>query len=289
MPIVRLDGPASVQWDLLASVRRQLPSQHAPTLLLVDDLDVRFRDWPDDHRHAAMMSLDAILRDGRRAGVTVVATAAQPHRLGHGIREAFGPLLLLRHSSRTDLAQAGGTAALWRDQDPPGSGQWHGLRVQLVQAPPLPVEPFSAPEPLELGVGGLWAIVTASPRADAAALRGLGLTPLMLEPVDAVVRTALAQRSMAAGDAGRDTEPCVIIGDADAWTANWAVAATVREEATLVVHGGPREYRVLSRGGGLPPLLDDAATQCWVRGTGESTARAGWPPRRTTETVATPH
>lgn len=291
-PVVRLDGPASAQWDLLSSVQRQLGSQRSPMLLLIDDLDVRFRDWPDDHRHAALTAIDTILRDGRRAGVTVVASAGQPHRLGPGIREAFGGLLLLRHASRTDLVQAGGTGALWRDQDPPGSGQWRGLRVQLVDAPPLPDESFSPPPPLELGAGGLWAVVSASPRADAAVLRELGHTPLVLEPVDTLVRAALSRRATEIAeahdeDAGDETEPCVIVGDADAWTANWAVANLVREEAMLVVHGGHREYRALA-GGGLPPLLDDAATQCWVRGADETMARAVWPPRRTTETVASP-
>ncbi len=285
VPVVQLEGPASAQWDLLSSVRRQLGLRGTPMLLLIDDLDVRFRDWPDDHRHAALMAIDTILRDGRRAGVTVVASAGQTHRLGSGIREAFGAVLLLRHASRTDLMQAGGTGALWRDQDPPGSGQWRGLRAQLVDAQPLPAPSFSPPHPLVLGAGGLWAVASASPRADAAVLRDLGLAPLVLEPVDSLVRAALARRAMETDDATGETDPCIIVGDADAWTANWAVATAVREEATLVVHGGPREYRVFA-GGELPPLLDDAASQCWVRGTGETTARAAWPPQRTTETVA---
>ncbi|HET8779650.1 MAG TPA: FtsK/SpoIIIE domain-containing protein, partial [Agromyces sp.] len=290
IPTVRLDGPASAQWDLLSSLQRQLGSQSAPMLLLIDDLDVRFRDWPDDHRHAALTAIDTILRDGRRAGVTVVASAGQPHRLGPGIREAFGGLLLLRHASRTDLVQAGGTGVLWRDQDPPGSGQWRGLRVQLVDAPPLPDGSFSPPQAIEPGAGGIWAVVSASPRADAAVLRDLGFAPLLLDPVDTLVRAALARRATEiaeADDARGETEPCIIVGDADAWTANWAVANLVREEATLVVHGGPREYRALA-GGGLAPMLDDAATQCWVRGPGKTTARAAWPPRRTTETVESP-
>ncbi|HET6672275.1 MAG TPA: FtsK/SpoIIIE domain-containing protein [Agromyces sp.] len=280
VPTVRLDGPASAQWDLLSSLQRQLGSQGTPMVLLIDDLDVRFRDWPDDHRHAALTAIDSILRDGRRAGVTVVASVGHPHRLGPGIREAFSGVLLLRYASRTDLVQAGGIGSLWSDQDPPGSGQWRGLRVQLVDAPPLTDGSFSPPQPLEFGAGGLWAVVSASPRADAAVLRDLGLAPLVLEPIDSQVRAALARRATEIDDATGAAEPCIIVGDADAWTANWAVAALVREEATLVVHGGPREYRVLGSGG-LPPLLDDAATQCWVRGTGGTTARATWPPRRT--------
>ena len=52
--------------------------------------------------------------------------------------------------------------------------------------------------------------------------------------------------------------PTVFVGDADAWAANWALAARIREEAVIVVHGGPREYRALEQGSRAPPLLDDA-------------------------------
>jgi S-DNA-T family DNA segregation ATPase FtsK/SpoIIIE len=130
------------------------------------------------------------------------------------------------------------------------------------------------------------AVVSASPRADASALRAAGLEPLLLEPVgDTAVRAALARRA-------GDTAPRgLIVGDADAWSANWSIAALVREQATIVVHGGQREYRVLAPGHPLPPLLDDAGTQCWVVEPGSMARRAGWPcdlalePGQTTENV----
>ncbi|MFD4420391.1 FtsK/SpoIIIE domain-containing protein [Agromyces sp. NPDC058484] len=292
LPVVRLDGPPSRQWDTVQAMQRRVAQPGPPALLLVDDLDLRFRDWPDEHRHSALIAIEAILRDGRRNGVGVVATAAQAHRLGHGIREAFGGLLLLRHPSRADLVHAGGSGGLWRDQDPPGCGQWRGHRVQLIAAPPLPDESFPAPLPLDPGGTELCAVVSASPRADVSVLRESGLAPLLLEPVDTVVRAALARRSTDAAsttDAAIPTdgvEPCVIVGDADAWAANWTIAALVREEATIVVHGGARECRVLAADSSLPPLLDDAAAQCWVRRPGAPTERAAWPPVPTTETVA---
>ena len=106
---------------------------------------------------------------------------------------------------------------------------------------------------------GTWAIVTASPRADAAALRSLGHEPIVLDALaDATVRAAISGRTAPA------TGPRVVIGDADAWMANWALAGAMREDATVIVHGGPREYRVLVRDATLPPLLDDPVAQCWV-------------------------
>ena len=59
--------------------------------------------------------------------------------------------------------------------------------------------------------------------------------------------------------------PTVFVGDADAWAANWALAARIREEAVIVVHGGAYEYRALIRDRALPPLLDEGSGQCWAR------------------------
>ncbi|WP_448003993.1 FtsK/SpoIIIE domain-containing protein [Agromyces bauzanensis] len=273
--IVRLDGPRSGRWDTLHAVlaRVDRPEPGPGLLFLVDDLDTGFRDWPDEHRHAAIAALEVVLRDGRRAGVVVAAAAGPAHRLAAGIREAFGRQLLLRHPSRADLVHAGGSGELWRAQEPPGAGQWDAHRAQVVHAPPMPAERHPAPEPLEVG-GGLYAVVSAAPRADVTALRESGFDALPLEPVgDQAVRAMIARQ-------GEDsTVARFVVGDVDAWSVNWSFAALVREEATVVVHGGPREHRVFQAGRGLPPLLDDGATQCVVTAPRELPRRAGWPPR----------
>jgi hypothetical protein len=107
--------------------------------------------------------------------------------------------------------------------------------------------------------------------AGAALLIGAGVEPILLEPMgDHAVRAALAART--SGHDGR----VVIVGDADAWGANWSLAAHLREDATIVVHGGAREYRVVAMDAALPPLLDDASTQCWVIAPGEAVTRARW-------------
>ncbi|MDF2554655.1 MAG: hypothetical protein K0R60_550, partial [Microbacterium sp.] len=92
LEVTRLNGPRSRRWDVLQATRARLREARPrpELLLLVDDLDTAFRDWPDDHRHAAIEALEAVLRDGRRAGVVVAASAGVAHRLGTGIREAFG-------------------------------------------------------------------------------------------------------------------------------------------------------------------------------------------------------
>lgn len=282
-PVVRIDGPASAQWDAMCAAVDAMRRGDGRGVIAIDDLDTRFRDWPDDHRQAAQGMVEALLREGRGRGVAVVATAASAHRLGSAIRELFGSTVVLRHPSRSDLVQAGGVGALWRADDPPGRGQWRGRRIQFVDVQPAPatdagVVDAANPDPpaggSSAGGAGAWAIVTASPRTDAAALRSEGHDPIVLDAlVDPTARAAIVLRTPTA------TGPRVVIGDADAWMANWALAAAMREEAAIVVHGGLREYRVLVRDGSLPPLLDDPAAQCWVLPPGATPRRSPWPPR----------
>ena len=288
-PVVRIDGSASAQWDAVCAALGAMRRGDGPGVVAIDDLDTRFRDWPDDHRQAAQGMVEALLREGRGRGVAVVATAASAHRLGSAIRELFGSTVVLRHPSRSDLVQAGGLGALWRADDPPGRGQWRGRRIQLVDPhravadaptgaalPDAGVGNGTATDPaarLALDGGGTWAIVTASPRTDAAALRSMGHEPVVLDALaDPRVRAAIS------GSTERATGPRVVIGDADAWMANWALAAAMREDATVIVHGGPREYRVLVRDATLPPLLDDPVAQCWVLAPGGAPRRSQWPP-----------
>ncbi len=286
-PVVRIDGSASAQWDALCTAVAAMRRADGPVVVAIDDLDTRFRDWPDDHRQSAQGMVEALLREGRGRGIAVVATAASAHRLGSAIRELFGSTVVLRHPSRSDLVQAGGVGALWRADDPPGRGQWRGRRIQIVDphwaAETDAAQPDTAMwnetardaagRPVVDGAG-TWAIVTASPRTDAAALRSLGHEPIVLDALaDATVRAAISGRTAPA------TGPRVVIGDADAWMANWALAGAMREDATVIVHGGPREYRVLVRDATLPPLLDDPVAQCWVLGPGGAPRRSPWPPR----------
>lgn len=269
--IVRLGGPRSAQWDALEAAVIGLRRHDGPRLVLLDDLDVRFRDWPDEHRQAAFGMVETLLREGRGYGVAVAAAAGSAHRVGSGLRELFGSMILLRHPTRSDLVQAGGSGALWHVGDPPGAGQWRGRRLQLVDTALSPT--VTAPPPPAVAVGGgCWAFVSSSPRADAAMLRAVGHRPILLEPtIDPAARAAVA-----GPDTGSTGHPLVVVGDADAWTANWALAGALREEATVVVHGGSREYRVFGAGSGLPPLLDDPAGQCWVRAPGAEPVRCTW-------------
>ena len=270
-------GARSAVWDVLHGLLDAVRSgADVPRLVVIDDLDVRFRSWPDDYRQAAVEAVEALLREGRAGGLSIAASASQSLGLGSGIRDAFGVRLLLHHATRSDLVQSGGVGGLWRPDDPPGAGQWRGHPVQVVVAdPPSPAGSHHDP-PLHLRCGRVYAVVATAPVAAAAAIRSAGGDPILIAPGADVA-------GRGGSEPGDDSVPTVYVGDADAWAANWALVARVREHAVIIVYGGAHEYRALIRQRALPPLLDVGSGQCWASVGGAPARRFAWPPVVTTE------
>ncbi|MFF2496158.1 FtsK/SpoIIIE domain-containing protein [Agromyces sp. NPDC058064] len=268
-----LEGPRSAVWDAIESLAVGEPAAgSALRLLVVDELDTRFRSWPDDHRALALERLEALIRAGRARGLAVAASATQWLGVPHALRDGFGIRLLLRHATRAELVQAGGAGELWRPVEVPGSGQWRGRRVQVVDAQrpsgPAPARLAARVPPLELEPGARVALVTTSPTADAEVLRGAGHAPVLLGPhADAAALAALARPGAAV----------VAVGSPEAWSAHWSLLPTIRETATILVRGGAPEYRALVADRSLPPLLDEGASQLWLRAPGGATVRRTWP------------
>lgn len=276
--VTRIEGPRSAVWDTIESLAGGAPgagaggTAAAPRLLVIDELDTRFRSWPDDHRALALERLETLLREGRARGLAVAASATQWLGVPHALRDAFGIRLLLRHATRAELVQAGGAGELWRPVDVPGAGQWRGQRVQVLDAPrPIasgPARPEARTPVLELPPGGRAALVTPSPGRDAELLRRAGHAPLVLgSEAGAAALAALA----------RPGAPVVAVGSAEAWSAQWSLLPSIRESATIVVRGGASEYRALIADRTLPPLLDEGASQLWARPPGGPTVRRTWP------------
>jgi len=276
--VLRLGGGPAADWQLLADLVATARSGLVEArLLVVDDLDTRFASWPDEYRHAATTMLGELLHDGRRLGLAVAAAATIAHRLG-GMRELFGGAVHLRHPSRAELSHAGGVGDLWQRDAPPGAGQWRTRRLQVVEAPP-PRRPVAvAPIPVSFDAE-FTAVVSAVVQRDLALMSANGRAPVRLVPGGE--RDVLAALGRA---------PALVVGDADAWSASFALAARARESANIVVHGGMREFRALApataaRSGpvALPPLLDDGDAECWVVEPGAAAVRRAWP---TTEIIA---
>ena len=271
-----VDGARSAVWDALHGLLDAVRSGgDVPRLVVVDDVDVRFRSWPDDYRLAALEVIEALLREGRARGLWIAASASQSLGLGSGIRDAFGVRLLLHHATRSDLVQSGGAGDLWRPDDPPGAGQWRGHPVQVVVVdPPAQAVPQHDPQ-LPLRCGRVYAVVATAPGAAAATIRSAGGDPILIAGADVTGRRRL--------EPGDHSAPTVYVGDADAWATNWTLLARIREHADIVVYGGAHEYRALVRHRALPPLLDAGSGQCWASVGGAPARRFAWPPVVTTE------
>ena len=275
--VVRLGGRRSAVWDTLqelADARRGSALESpTPRLLVIDDLDVLFHGWPDEYRHAAVVALEGVLRAGRARGVAVAASATRPDGLGQAVRDGFGASALLRHPSRADLVHAGGDGTLFGADAPPGAGQWRARRTRFAQAEPTPAPLVGVPE-LRLEPGAPVAVVTASPRS------AFDVLATLRPDAEILVLTAGSEAGHRVAAALATTESAartVVVGDADGWAANWALAAAVRDVATIVVRGGGAEYRSLVRDRDLPPLLDEGDAQCWIVPPGGRARRRGWP------------
>ncbi|QEO13413.1 hypothetical protein FLP10_02540 [Agromyces intestinalis] len=280
--LVVLDGPRSRQWDALrGELEAVRTGRSGDRLLLIDDLDLRFRGWPEPYRLEAAELIDSLTREGRSAGLVVAASARSANSAGRFAFDGFGQVLRLRHATRADLVQAGGAGELWNDADPVGAGLWRGLRVQVAEvgrideaAPPARVPELGAAD-LRAADSRSVAVVSPSPRSDAPVVAALvGSPPLMFDARPDGARAAEA--ALAAIDVpGR---PIVLAADAESWAGAWSLAAAMRDTAVLVVRGGPLEYRALARDRGLPPLLDERPAQCWLLRPGEAPIRRRWPP-----------
>ncbi|MEI5582721.1 MULTISPECIES: FtsK/SpoIIIE domain-containing protein [unclassified Agromyces] len=273
--VLRVEGPRSAVWDALAELEHASDAGHGlPRLVVLDDLDERFAAWPDEARFAGLARVEGLLRAVRGTDTAVIASSARLAGLGPGLRDGFRASALLRHASRADLVHAGGEGALWEPDPPAGSGQWRGLRAQFVAAPAPGSRPPRRPPRYEPARHPLTAICSATPRADATALLGDcpdGEIVLLGDGPDAAARAAMVLQGAAAS-----ARPRLVIGDAESWAANWALAVQARGRATIVIHGGPVEYRALAREGGPPPLLDDPRRQCWVIPPEGDAVRCSW-------------
>lgn len=270
--VVALAGPPGTEWDLAHDELGRLRCGRArPRLVVIDDLDTRYRAWPEEHRFAMLDTLAALGREGRATGLHLAASAASVLALPSVIREAVGAAVLLRHPGRTELVQAGGAGELWRADEPPGAGQWRGRRIQVTFASPVAAPREREVPRLELAPERPTAVVSRAPAADAERLAGCtGRRPIVLRAGSDAAARAMASLADPA-------EAPVVVADADTWTGQWMLLAAIRERGDVVVHAGATEYRAVTREREPPPMLDPGREQCWLWVEGAPVTRCSWP------------
>jgi S-DNA-T family DNA segregation ATPase FtsK/SpoIIIE len=183
-----------------------------------------------------------------------------------GALQAFAGLfdarILLGQSSRDEYVLAGGDGTWFDPRLPAGSGRWMGRRgngavIQLARG----LQPLPQAELVELPVVRPLAdhpIAVVHPRPGQLARRWAqdGVRVVLLG--DGPVPADDELRHAAAG-------PLVLLGDPDAWQAEWSLLGAVRREMPLVVAGcTPTELRSLSRVRDGIPLLGSRPGECWL-------------------------
>jgi S-DNA-T family DNA segregation ATPase FtsK/SpoIIIE len=268
-------------------------------LLLLDDFDAVYARWSPEHQLAALDMLGVLLRDGPGHGLSLALTAQRLSGGLRGVSTLFPSRLLLSLRDRDDYREAGGLPALFDERLPPGGGQWQGARVQLL-APDGELDPDGEhgaavsgphgsdaaridPAPLlnlerMLHDAPLIVVSGAPARTIAVLRRALGAGIRLVDLVGAVdlgtgeTRTAWsASGRLEVRDATAGT---IIVGDADAWQAQWTLLAAVRARATLIFDGcSAADLRLLSHRRDLPPPLLLGRSRVWVVSPDGSLAR----------------
>ncbi|WP_309708470.1 FtsK/SpoIIIE domain-containing protein [Pseudolysinimonas sp.] len=228
-------------WGLLAHPGR-LPDGG---LLLIDDVDLVLARCPVDHAVELADLLARLLRDGPARGIRVVAGARRLAGPVHGFAPLFGARLLLRLGSREEHVLAGGQGETFDPRAQPGAGIWEGAVVQVALPEPSPRRMVVGVPPVVVGVPerGELAVVASRPRELAD----------RWDPARVRVRR-LGEPDV--GDPVIDPGRTVLLGDPEAWQADWATLARARRDLPIVIHGcGVADVRAITRTREVPPPL----------------------------------
>jgi S-DNA-T family DNA segregation ATPase FtsK/SpoIIIE len=272
--VVRVPAAPADAWAVLANARDR---PVAGRVLLIDDLDSLLGRLDEDYRHAAVDLVAGLLRGSPVGADALVVSARRLTGSLAGLAGSFGSRLLLRQGSREDHLLAGGDPGRFEPDAPAGSGTWRGVDVQVAVAPPgdrAKPQPPSLPA-VRPGDHAVLAVVATRPAPLLAALREAGCRVVDLSrggppaPDDLLV--------------ARGTVPTVLVGDPDAWQAEWALLTAARRQWPLVLAGcTPADHRILLRDRELPPPLGDRPGECWLA-SGGATVRAVFDPVSTLE------
>ncbi len=268
MPVQVVPAAPADAWQVLT---RSAEEPGEKSLLVIDDLDALVARFEADYRHEFLELLTAVARGGSAAGPRLAVAA---HRLSGpltSIAGIFGSRLLLRQTSRDEHVLAGGDPHGFDPDLPPGAGTWRGRALQVAQgnqAEVLAAWTVASPEPMPVipADHAILAMAASRPRALRDRLTATGVRVIDLgggpppEPADLT--------------ASSGATPTVLLGDPDAWLAEWALLATARREWPIVlVDVTPADHRALLRDRALPPPLGTCVRECWLSVDGH-TARA---------------
>ena len=247
-------------WDLLTAIRQELRQQVGTRrLLLLDDVDALLSRFPEDYQLAFVDLLVAVLREGGSAAVHLALSAQRSTSALQAVAALCDARMLLRLPDRQEYVMAGGTAADFMPDAPPGAALWRGHRVQVVMVPVPPRLGELEPPLLELSeVSGVVA-VSSRPRVFA---RQLQAHPQIARVVE-LAGTVGTDIEVVEGSSGRAV---AFVADAETWQSSWSVLERVRSSLPMVFDGcAVTEFRAITRLRALPPPLEPGSDALWVK------------------------
>ena len=244
------------------------PPRTARILVLADDLDVLLGGFGADYRTEAIDLVARLAREGPSRGIDLAASS-QSMATMHALAGSFGSRLLLRLGEPGGARARGRRGRALRSGRPAGIGNvariggpgGHRRRARCQptavdgRVPALPEVTFAP--------GSLTAIVSGRPRELRAGLLAAGVRLIDVGIEAGRWRDGSRRRpscEVTSGDA-----PIVVLGDPDAWNAEWALLGRARREWPIVLHAATlADHRALTRSRELPPPLGARPGECWL-------------------------
>ncbi|MEO7146972.1 MAG: FtsK/SpoIIIE domain-containing protein [Terrimesophilobacter sp.] len=236
--------------DALDAVRAGTCSNQ---LFLIDDVDVLLGRLGNDYSVAMVENVVALIREGKACGVHLVLAASRISGQLHTLAEVCESTLVLRVAELQDHLAAGGTRESFDPSLPQGGGLWRRERIQVVCVDPAGIVPPTRP-PLLL-VPSRLAVVAHTPLAIMSRLEPLGSVTLLGAGRPTDWSTDRLDVSVVLNGT-----KSIILGDPDAWQADWALLASLRASVPIAFFGcSPSQFRSIAPSSALPPPLASPA------------------------------
>lgn len=255
--VVVPDDPAEASSLLTELLEHPLPEA---AVVLFDDVDLVVGRMDPDARHELIDLLTRFVRGARR--LSLVITAQRLTGALQGLAGLFDARLLLRQPSRDEHVLAGGDGSMFDPRLPAGAGAWTGSRgggatVQVaIGSAELPAAELVALPRLRPRNGRTLAVVCPRPGELASELGAVAGRVIVLgdepAPADQELRISWGEA------------PVVLLGDPDAWQAEWGLLNLARRELPIAVIGcSASELRSITRARDAPPPLGTRPGECW--------------------------
>lgn len=247
-------------------------------LLIIDALDGLLAEAGDASLELLEL-LDAIARRLRRVGGGLAASVRSVLAARSGVSSRFDSVLLLRAPTPDDHRAAGGPAAAFDRDAPPGRGWWRGRALQ-VALPASGLPEARRPDVPEWNPvpGQSVGVLSSRPRALARRLQQQGVA-VALEPrvLEQVRLAAPAGEHLGAGASRGSETPTIVIADSESWQSSWTALGVLRQEGAIVVaDAAPAEARAVLGHRASLPMRGAAPEEIILIEEGEPPRRAVW-------------